>query len=214
MDHLRTNPTQGVRWLVPPPRCIDQTEVDVFAKELLDHTIPEKLSELIKRYELLEKNRSIEMERLRNLVRRGAFKSEKDPDLSEYFWTYFINTKFSETIMIRKWIRYWLSLSEMASKKKITKLQVATENEELTQEEIDRAKDYPIARLYEGDLQTSFNRMVGLCPFHDEKTPSFAIFEDNHFYCFGCNVWGDAIDFYMKTKGGTMREAVKALQYG
>ena len=36
----------------------------------------------------------------------------------------------------------------------------------------------------------------GLCPFHGEKTPSFAVYEDTQsFYCFGCGVGGDVIMF-------------------
>jgi DNA primase len=35
---------------------------------------------------------------------------------------------------------------------------------------------------------------VGLCPFHEEKTPSFTVFQDNSFHCFGCRAHGDAVD--------------------
>ena len=44
------------------------------------------------------------------------------------------------------------------------------------------------------------NRFVGLCPFHNEKTPSFQVSEDDGYYhCFGCGVSGDAI-YFMREK--------------
>jgi len=46
--------------------------------------------------------------------------------------------------------------------------------------------------------------LVGLCPFHKEKTPSLHINpERGFFYCFGCHEKGDAIGFVMKTEGLT-----------
>ena len=40
---------------------------------------------------------------------------------------------------------------------------------------------------------------VGLCPFHNEKTPSFNILDDEGFYhCFGCGAHGDLISFIRK----------------
>ena len=51
-----------------------------------------------------------------------------------------------------------------------------------------------------------------LCPFHQEKTPSFHIIsESNFYYCFGCGVSGNAITFLMKKEGYTFSEAVRIL---
>ncbi len=42
----------------------------------------------------------------------------------------------------------------------------------------------------------------GLCPFHNEKTPSFTVNDKKGFYhCFGCGEHGDAVGFVMKTEG-------------
>ena len=39
---------------------------------------------------------------------------------------------------------------------------------------------------------------TGLCPFHNEKTPSFVVYpETQSFYCFGCGAGGDVITFIM-----------------
>ncbi len=54
--------------------------------------------------------------------------------------------------------------------------------------------------------------MVGLCPFHGEKTPSFNIYPENgSFYCFGCGVGGDVITFIMKIENLDYIDAVKFL---
>lgn len=54
-------------------------------------------------------------------------------------------------------------------------------------------------------------RHCGLCPFHNEKTPSFYIFSDNHFKCFGCGEHGDCIDFIQKLHGLSFQDALKHL---
>ncbi len=53
---------------------------------------------------------------------------------------------------------------------------------------------------------------TGLCPFHNEKTPSFTLNEEKGFYhCFGCQANGSVIDFVMETEGLGFREAVENL---
>ena len=53
---------------------------------------------------------------------------------------------------------------------------------------------------------------TGLCPFHNEKTPSFTVNEDKGFYhCFGCSAHGGAINFVMNIEGLSFPEAVERL---
>ena len=53
---------------------------------------------------------------------------------------------------------------------------------------------------------------TGLCPFHNEKTPSFTVSEDKGFYhCFGCGAHGDVISFVINTEGLSFPEAVERL---
>src|SRR5512145_1463502 len=53
---------------------------------------------------------------------------------------------------------------------------------------------------------------VGLCPFHNEKTPSFSVSPAKQFYhCFGCGVSGNAIGFLMAYNSMGYVEAVKDL---
>lgn len=53
---------------------------------------------------------------------------------------------------------------------------------------------------------------VGLCPFHNEKTPSFTVYNDTQsFYCFGCGAGGDAVTFLKKIENLDYMDAVKLL---
>ncbi|MBR2714853.1 MAG: DNA primase [Ruminococcus sp.] len=61
-------------------------------------------------------------------------------------------------------------------------------------------------------LKRRGRNLVGLCPFHGEKTPSFNIYTENgSFYCFGCGAGGDVITFIMKIENLDYVEAVKFL---
>lgn len=61
-------------------------------------------------------------------------------------------------------------------------------------------------------LKKRGNTSVGLCPFHNEKTPSFTVYNDTQsFYCFGCGAGGDAIGFIRKIENLDYIDAVKLL---
>jgi len=66
-------------------------------------------------------------------------------------------------------------------------------------------------------LKRTGRNFVGLCPFHQEKTPSFSVNpERGFFHCFGCNAGGSVFNFIMKMEGLTFPEAVRSLaqRYG
>jgi DNA primase len=61
-------------------------------------------------------------------------------------------------------------------------------------------------------LRRSGARWTGLCPFHDEKTPSFSVnLADKLFYCFGCGKGGDIISFVRETEQLDFAQAVEWL---
>ncbi len=61
-------------------------------------------------------------------------------------------------------------------------------------------------------LQKKGNSYVGLCPFHNEKSPSFSVTSSKQmYYCFGCGEGGNVFSFIMKHENYTFLEAIKYL---
>lgn len=61
-------------------------------------------------------------------------------------------------------------------------------------------------------LKRSGRNFFGLCPFHNEKSPSFSVSPDKQiFHCFGCGVGGNVFTFLMKIEGINFIEAVQSL---
>ncbi len=84
-----------------------------------------------------------------------------------------------------------------------------------TQESIDRVKEaVDMVELVgaRSDLRRVGTRWTGLCPFHDERTPSFSVNAENKLYhCFGCGESGDAIGFVQAAEGLDFKETIELL---
>lgn len=92
------------------------------------------------------------------------------------------------------------------------KPKVMDNQNKITDEDIQQAKEIPIETLYFGRLRKMGGNAVGLCPFHNEKTSSFTIYlNQNKFYCFGCNAGTDAIDYVMRQYDCDFITAVKKM---
>src|SRR4051812_12788467 len=89
-----------------------------------------------------------------------------------------------------------------------------------TKDSIERGKDaVDMVELVgaRADLRRVGSRWTGLCPFHDERTPSFSVDGERGFYhCFGCGESGDSIGFVEAIEGLTFSEALESLadRYG
>jgi DNA primase len=89
-----------------------------------------------------------------------------------------------------------------------------------TRDSIDRLRDaIDMVELVgaKTDLRRVGSRFTGLCPFHEERTPSFSVnAQEKLFYCFGCQAKGDAIGFVEQADGLEFVEAVEMLadRYG
>ena len=70
---------------------------------------------------------------------------------------------------------------------------------------------------YRNDIETAISQyvnlkrrgknLVGLCPFHSEKTASFRVYADNTYHCFGCGAHGDVISFVMAVQNVPFEDA-------
>ena len=61
-------------------------------------------------------------------------------------------------------------------------------------------------------LKKRGSNYVGLCPFHNEKSPSFSVSRDKQmYYCFGCGAGGNVFNFIMEYENYTFGEALKHL---
>ena len=61
-------------------------------------------------------------------------------------------------------------------------------------------------------LRRAGSNMVGVCPFHSEKTPSFTVFPNSqNFFCFGCEAGGDVITFIMRSENLEYPDAIEFL---
>lgn len=79
--------------------------------------------------------------------------------------------------------------------------------------DLDLVRRVPIDALHSFErVHKLGSHVTAICPFHEERTPSFTIFtDDNHYHCFGCQDHGDVITFYMKLKSLSFKEACKEL---
>lgn len=88
---------------------------------------------------------------------------------------------------------------------------MATFSSDFLQELRDRLRlsDYVGRRV---QLRRNGDESSGLCPFHNEKTPSFTVSDSKAFYhCFGCGAHGSVIDWVMETEGLSFPDAVRRL---
>lgn len=183
-----------------PPGLPSQEEIATFA-DGLESTINLKLDLLAERLNQLNQDR----DNFRNLIDLMVTENKIDAK-SEYFWRVYYSAAYTEAFYVQKWMRYWLNLKRMLYP------QLKREGE-ITRDEIEYAKSRDITTFYSGQLKGYGNRLTGLCPFHEENTPSFVVYpEQNSYHCYGCGANGDVIEFVMQSEGLTFKDAIRRLQ--
>lgn len=82
----------------------------------------------------------------------------------------------------------------------------------VSDDEVQHALATPIQDVLKQKFQRSGNKLIGLCPLHNEKSPSFYIYtKNNSFYCYGCQAGGDAINLIRKLHDLSFVAAVRYL---
>lgn len=133
---------------------------------------------------------------------------------------FFVNAERYEQATRLKWLYQQIKRLERLKvsyeKKQVEELLVYAKFE--TKEE---RKKYNIDRMFGNEgllvdiasydgmkLRGAGSRFQGICPFHTEKTPSFFIYVDNWYHCYGCGAHGNFINYLMKTRKIEFKEAL------
>lgn len=182
-----------------PPKYSDQELLTIFpeVKEIIPHKIKECQKTIRNKREKIKKD----------LMKIYALKSDS---FSEWFGEEAIQQfEMPEITKLEK------SLLRL---KRFTFLLTPTKDSDRWSEfqnKLEIARNYPIETLARSKLEIihSGKNFVALCPFHNEKTPSFYLYpETNKFYCFGCQEKGDILTLTMHLYGINFKEAVQMLQ--
>jgi hypothetical protein len=180
-----------------PPRLSDKELMAIFPEAA--EFIPQKLRELRKQRKVIAAI----------IDGKLAVINNYPDEMSRWFW------------------RQWLKLNEgdelLTVDRHIARLErqlgfakgLPTPKGVLTDDVIQAARDVPVESLFNQPFKRAGRTLLGLCPFHDERTPSFHIYPDqNRGWCFGCNHGGDAIGLTMMLHDCGFREAVVLLTEG
>ncbi len=82
----------------------------------------------------------------------------------------------------------------------------------ITEEQIQTALNVPMQNLFNQKFRKSGGNLISLCPFHNEKSPSFYIYlKTNTCWCFGCQQGGNTIKSVRLLYGYSFREAIHYL---
>ena len=82
----------------------------------------------------------------------------------------------------------------------------------LTDTHIQQARTVPLTCLVTTTLRPSGKTLVGRCPLHEDRRPSFTVYPDtNSWYCFGCQRGGDTIAFIRHLHSLSFPAAVRSL---
>lgn len=84
-------------------------------------------------------------------------------------------------------------------------------NQSISSEDIERAKEYPIGELFTELIGEKPRYGMVHCPFHPDATASMSLRRYNRYRCFGCDEKGSVIDLYMKVNGVDFISAVRGL---
>lgn len=168
-----------------------------FDENALDEMAKEKLKELRRFY----------VDKIKPKEKKAAFAR----------WMMLNNEEFSYLwILAQVWLyRYYEKLDRFEKKKKKWKTFLLSNRKDggITEGQIEDARNYPIEDLIDTRVWVFANRKKAACPFHQETKPSFIIYPDNSWHCFGCQAHGNnAIDFIMQRDKIGFREAVRRLR--
>jgi len=187
---------KSLTYFKSPPSTSNSELIDTFQDGLGD-ICRQKILELKTRYDTLNKLSNFHQE----------FIDLQDDEQDKYYLEVRKATMVdAEKSVVIFWIRYWTTLLRKAEKT------YEISSNSITDRDIEEASQKPFLDVFDGELIPRGNRMVGICSFHEERTPSFTVFVDNnHAKCFGCDWTGDPIDYIQKHYDLSFVDAVRQL---
>ncbi len=182
-------------WRQSIPKLTDRDLLEVFpeAKKI----IPVKIKEWKRKRDFTVSRIKLKLE----------FIHSTKMDFSKYFWREWVKVSEGPRLLeIDTQLSRLYRLSYLIKNKRNDSVPF----DELIQEALNQPIFEVVSQYTE--LKRSSNRYIGLCPLHNEKSPSFFIYpETNSWFCFGCSQGGDVIHFIRLKQGFTFKEAVKFL---
>jgi hypothetical protein len=181
-------------WRRSLPRFTDKELLEIFpeAKTIIPEKIVDWIEERDKILDAIKKKLTL-------------IKYRAPDEFSRWFWREWVKVTDGEELL--KIDGHIVRLERLQSVAK-----GRTPKGRLTEEEIQQALAVPIENLINQPLRKSGKALVGLCPFHNERHPSFYVYpETNSCWCYGCNQGGNVINFVELLHGYSFKEAVKYL---
>lgn len=156
----------------------------------------------------------------------AKYKELLEADLRKSFEEFHIDMEYFEVIWGAHW--YYFSMTPLRKARDLadwvanldTALKMAEAQVEkkefkrgrFSEVEREQANSYPVEDLINSKTRKSGNKIMACCPFHQEDTPSFVIYADNSWHCFGCQKHGSgAIGFVMERDKCDFKSAVRNL---
>ena len=169
---------------------------------------PKSLDSLLGEYRnLLLKTKEIESETTGEILKSAGsvFKRFNNTRNKESLAHDNVILNKDESLLILKYVTATLAFIKIIEKRRIDNLKILAENirSKILVSEVVKKKVV---------LRKSNKEFIGLCPFHNEKTPSFTVNDEKGFYhCFGCAAHGDSITFVMNNEQVDYIDAITKL---
>lgn len=137
-------------------------------------------------------------QKVKEIVKSSHIQDKEFAKRFYYLWAQINLQKLQENIQKTK---YRIALLKMKSPSYVPP------KNSISQNDVDIARRVELSRF----LGNESRRRLIICPFHNERTGSFKVYNDSRFKCFGCGEYGDVITFVQKTQQLNFKEAVQFL---
>lgn len=185
------------KWEASLPRYSDKELLNIFP-QIMD-VAHEKINELLKKKNAIVKYLKDKLRKIQNTTA---------DDFSKWFAREWLKVTIGKELLITsKAIKRFRRFIHITSNR-------PTPKGHITEDDIEQARHVPIQELLR-DIQFRHTgkTLIGLCPLHKEKTPSFNVYLDsNRYYCYGCNAYGDSINLIQKLNNYNFLDAIRFLR--